>query len=40
MRNAKKKPCGSFVISYIKITYDKDGNVVSVTVKATSPKAK
>lgn len=31
MANKKKKPC--YEISYIKVTYDKDGKVSSVTVK-------
>lgn len=37
MKEQKKKPC--FEISYIKVTYDKDGNVHSVTVKVEN-KAK
>lgn len=34
MRKQKEKPC--YEISYIKVTYDKNGNVSSVTVKVVS----
>lgn len=34
MANKKKKPC--YEISYIKVTYDKDGKVSSVTVKVVN----
>lgn len=37
MANKKKKPC--YEISYIKVTYDKDGSIASVTVKVVN-KAK
>lgn len=37
MKRQKKKPC--YEISYIKVTYDKDGKVASVTVKVVN-KAK
>lgn len=32
----KKKPCETYQISYIKVTYDKDGKVISTTVKYVS----
>ncbi|MFR2460278.1 MAG: hypothetical protein ACLTAN_00205 [Christensenellaceae bacterium] len=34
MRKPKEKPC--YEISYIKVTYDKNGNVATVTVKVVS----
>lgn len=34
MKRQKKKPC--YEISYIKVTYDKDGKVASVTVKVVN----
>ena len=34
MRKPKQKPC--YEISYIKVTYDKNGNVATVTVKVVS----
>lgn len=37
MKEQKKKPC--FEISYIKVTYDKDGKVATITVKVEN-KAK
>lgn len=38
MKEEKKKPLG-YEVSYIKLTYDKDGKVSSITVKV-SRKAK
>lgn len=34
MASKKKKPC--YEISYIKVTYDKDGSIASVTVKVVN----
>lgn len=34
MKQQKKKPC--YEISYIKVTYDKDGKIESITVKAVN----
>ena len=33
MKRQNKKPC--YEVSYIKVTYDKDGNGTSVTVKVS-----
>ncbi len=38
MQKQTKKPC--YEISYIKVTYDKDGKVATVTVKVSKAKAK
>lgn len=38
MSETKKKPC-ELKVSYIKITYDKDGKVKDITVKVESRKA-
>ncbi len=39
MKRRKKKPCETYQVSYIKVTYDKDGKPITVTVKYVS-KAK
>lgn len=36
MAEKKKKPCETYKVSYIKVTYDKDGRVTSATVKYVS----
>lgn len=36
MKGKKKKPCETYQVSYIKVTYDKDGKVVQTTVKYVS----
>lgn len=33
MAKEKQKPCDTYIVSYIKVTYDKNGNVTSKTVK-------
>lgn len=38
MQKQIKKPC--YEISYIKVTYDKDGKVESVTVKVSKAQSK
>lgn len=38
MQKQTKKPC--YKISYIKVTYDKDGKVESVTVKVSKAQSK
>ena len=38
MEEQKKEPC--YEISYIKATYDKDGNVVTITVKLVNKACK
>lgn len=39
MKRQKKKPC-KYEVSYIKVTYDKDGKVSSVTVKYSKAQNK
>ena len=39
-KKKKKEPCETYKVSYIKVTYDKDGNVTSTTVKYVINKAK
>lgn len=36
MEEAKRKPCQTYRVSYIKVTYDKNGRVTSTTVKYIS----
>lgn len=36
MQRQKKKPCETYKVSYIKVTYDKDGKISNVTVKYVS----
>lgn len=38
MKKSKEKPC--YEVSYIKVTYDKDGRVASITVKVSKAKEK
>jgi len=38
MQKQTKKPC--YEISYIKVTYDKDGKISSITVKVSKANAK
>lgn len=38
MQKQKEKPC--YEISYIKVTYDKDGKVATVIVKVSKAKAR
>ena len=37
-KRQKEKPC--YEVSYIKVTYDKDGKVATVTVKVSKATAK